>query len=113
MPSPIIAFTTDFYDVVFFHTLEAAEAYMEPEDVDEWEAYTAEGRVIVVSVMPGTYDGFPGGRGHIKLKVSDELAVERLQDVLTNYFSVLGRSYQADAALTDLVQELLGIVGFS
>lgn len=105
---PILGVETDSKDVDIFESIEHAESYMEPEDADEWEVYTAEGLIVRVTVE-GRTQGLFANRGHIKLEVTTELAVEKLKLALQHYLSVLGQRPAADSSLGSLVQLLLEV----
>ena len=49
--SPIIVFCKDDSDLMFFKTLEAAQGYIEPPDVDFYQVYNVEGYVFQPKIV--------------------------------------------------------------
>src|SRR5581483_7587432 len=88
---PIFGIELDSKDVSAFSTLENACKWIEPYDVDEWEAYDSEGRVIdIILVKDASVFGIEIGPGKVKLFPSTSFEQAKLAAYIAAYLSVVG-----------------------
>ncbi len=70
----------------------------------DWEAFTAEGQILVPTVVPPT-SFF--GRAEVRLIPTEHTAVDRLRRYIFNFLDSLQYAPRADDSLEKLVQQLL------
>ena len=115
MNAPIIVFCKDDSDLMFFKTLEDAQAYMEPPDIDFYQVYNVEGYVFQPKIVrEGRFNNLVVGLealGEQDLVGLRQVLLIDLQDVLLrNRLDVNTLGDYED--LKTIIQKLLEIYGY-
>jgi hypothetical protein len=95
--TPILSF--DGYDVMVFETVEAAERFVEPPDVDDGVTYDAEGRLLAFET--------DGRRTSLHERESEPTHERELRDAITRAMLAAGTEVDGSAPLERLVAEAL------
>jgi hypothetical protein len=110
MKGPFIAIETDSNDVLIFDSLWEAQSKIEPYDVDEWEVYDVDGRVICISLLEndakllGMRIGYPPS---VRLEPSERMDPERLRGYLRRYLVVIGEPDPGPESPLNIMSEMI------
>jgi hypothetical protein len=100
----ILALLTDTREVIYFTSLERAQAFIESYDVDEYEVFTADGCIVQISVNP-PIRAF-GSEQLVCLTATSESGAEKICSYLRDWLARLGQDVSAHMSLADAVRLL-------
>ncbi|MBS1953342.1 MAG: hypothetical protein JST89_04095 [Cyanobacteria bacterium SZAS-4] len=93
--------------VQVFESLESAQSYIEPPDVDVWKVYTVDGKVIDV-ILDGRPTSFWSlGIGTVRLVVTEKFAKQELEQAILDNLKGSTMTVDSGASLESLIDVFL------
>ncbi len=93
--------------VQVFESLESAQSFIEPLDVDDWKVYTADGRVVDVLLNDRPTSFWSFGRETVSLVVTEKFARNELEQAMLDCLSRSGIAVDSGASFESLIDTYL------